>query len=189
MAIQPGKPSKRNSGRTGTRRLTLDQAAARGIESLRDYQRRYGKPAALPPISDGAPSWFTEDLQTIWEEVLAAAPAGAFAQADTPSLVVYCVAIWTHRRLARQMISEDDPMALEPRLRVAASEVHASARALGLRPADRGKIETASPSRSATAAAESTENEFTRFDIVQPDGTRVPHSGLGKRASTSKVNR
>ena len=187
MAIRPSKPSKRNSGRTGARRLTIEQAAARGVESLRDFQRRYGKPAVLPPITDAAPDWFTEDLQTIWHEVLASTSAGALAAADHPVLVAYCIGILTHRRLAQQIITVDDPAALEPRLRAAAVEVRAAARALGLRPVDRGKIEGAAPSR-AVAAANGGENEFEQFDTILPSGERVPYAGAGKRLSTSKAN-
>ena len=140
----------------------------RGIESLRDFQRRYGKPAVMPPITDAAPEWFGEDLQTIWQEVVASTSSGALAAADHPVLVAYCIAILTHRRLAQQIITADDPVALEPRLRAAAVEVRAGARALGLRPVDRGKIEAAAPSRLSPMAADSGENEFARFDIVQP---------------------
>jgi hypothetical protein len=182
LAIKSGNSAKRNSGRTGTRRLTVAEAAARGTQSLSDYQRRYGKPQSLPPLGLDAPSWFTPELTEIWHEIVSSAASGAFAEIDRPCLVGYVVAILTHRRLAMQIATADDPIALENRLRVAATEVRSAARALGLRPADRGKIEPASPVRSTADAAP---NEFLNFDVVNPDGTRTPYTpAAGKRAKT-----
>ena len=186
MALRPIKPTKRNSGRTGTRRLTIAEAEARGVESLRDYQRRYGKPQSLPPLGLDPPAWFTAELTEIWREIVSSATSGAFAEIDRPCLVAYVVAILTHRRLALQIVAAEDPMALENRLRVAATEVRSAARALGLRPADRGKIEPASPMRSTNEAVP---NEFMNFDLINPDGSRTPYAGApGKRAKTSKAS-
>lgn len=131
MTIRSGNLSKRSSGRTGSRRLTLEQTKLLGADAIRDYQRRNGKPQALPPLAEEPPAWFTEPLIAIWQDVLTSAASGAFAGIDHPSLVAYCVAILTHRRLAQQIVAMDDPVALEPRLRAAATEVRAAAKALG----------------------------------------------------------
>src|SRR5215469_13537747 len=62
--FDPPQP-KRNSGRTGRRRLTEAEAALRGQHAMADHRRRYGEQeptTRLPPLPD-PPAWFTAELR------------------------------------------------------------------------------------------------------------------------------
>ena len=81
MSAMDGSPDplkpKRNSGRTGHRRLTAVEAALRGQHAIADHRRRYGNelPAnAIPTL--GPPAWFTPELRAQALEVINANPYG-----------------------------------------------------------------------------------------------------------------
>jgi hypothetical protein len=166
----PNEP-KRNSGRTGRRRLSPAELALREPKAAIDHRRRYGTataPVLSSPLHD-PPAWFTPSLTEIWHNTIAAAAPGALAAIDCHNLAVYCVAVETHRRLAQRLIGEGDPsVELERRVRLAGVELGRSAKALALLPVDRSKIPVTPPVEP---------DEFAQFDTILPDGSRVP-SGI-----------
>jgi hypothetical protein len=169
----PTEP-KRNSGRTGRRRLSPEETALRGNVALAKYNRRYGMPsvAALPALPN-PPAWFTPDLVGIWCDTTASVAPGALSAVDTGNLTAYCLALLSYRRLARELLVEPVPTAaLERRLQLAGIELGRASKVLGIQPADRVKIPAAPVPKEPL-------NELLRFDVILPDGRRVP--GPGKR--------
>src|SRR5215472_8893175 len=96
--------AKRNSGRTGRRRMTAAQAALSGQHAVADHRRRYGQqgPTSVMPALPGPPAWFSPELIEIWRATVGAAPQGMLAGVDYANLIAYCVAVDMHHRLARQ---------------------------------------------------------------------------------------
>src|SRR5215472_15574536 len=70
--------AKRNSGRTGRRRMTAAQAALSGQHAVADHRRRYGQqgPTSVMPALPGPPAWFSPELIEIWRATVGAAPQG-----------------------------------------------------------------------------------------------------------------
>jgi hypothetical protein len=134
---------KRNSGRTGHRRLTEAEVAQRDQHAAADHRRRYGQ--ALPvndmPMPE-PPEWFTPELRTIWHTTLTAAPEGLLRAVDATNLRVLCVAVDLHERLTRQLLESEGPpdADLVRQLRSIGSEVGRSFRILGLNPPERARI-------------------------------------------------
>lgn len=140
----PNEP-KRNSGKTGRRRLTPQQTGLLGPKALADYQRRYGQAPALPPLPE-PPGWFGAELVTIWQNTLAAAAPGSLTALDYDNFAVYCVTVAMYRRLAQRVTSARNPsVELERRLRLAGAELGRASKALGILPGDRIKIPTPPP--------------------------------------------
>jgi hypothetical protein len=143
MPARPNEP-KRNSGKTGRRRLTPEQTALLGPKALADYHRRYGRAPALPPLPE-PPGWFGAELVTIWQNTLAAAAPGSLTALDYDNLAAYCVTVAMYRRLAQRVTGARNPsVELERRLRLAGAELGRASKALGILPADRVKIPTPS---------------------------------------------
>ena len=140
--IEPtGKP-KRNSGRTGPRRLTEAEVAQRDQHAATDHRRRYGQ---LLPINEtpmpAPPDWFNEEQVAIWQRILSAAPPGLLRAVDADNLTVLCNAIALHRWLARKLADEDEPPAeLIQQIRLVGAEVGRASRVLGLNPPERARI-------------------------------------------------
>ena len=94
---------KRNSGRTGRRRLTAAEAALNGPKAAYEHRRLYsdqGPRQPLPTLGE-PPAWFSPALADIWNGILTAAPPGLLAAIDTDNLISYCAAVDSHRRLAQ----------------------------------------------------------------------------------------
>jgi hypothetical protein len=136
-------PTKRNSGRTGPRRLTQEEVAQRGQHAVADHRRRYGQSlptnqTSLPP----PPAWFTAELRSIWAHTLTSAPPGLLHGGDHANLVTFCTAVELQQRLARQLAEQ--PGVPEPelvqQLRLVGSEVGRASKVLGLTPPERARI-------------------------------------------------
>lgn len=140
---------KRTSGRTGRRRLSPAELALLDPKEQRKHARRYGiaaippSPSPLPP----PPSWFNAELRTIWEQIIASAPAGMLAAADHPAAVAYAVAVREHDRLAQRIAVRKNPVPapLARQLRLLATEVRAAASHLGLSIGQRTRISLPPP--------------------------------------------
>jgi hypothetical protein len=146
---------KRNSGRTGRRRLTLAQTAQRGPKAVRDYQRRYrlevvvtGKaepeaPRSADDLRD-PPDWLTAEQKKIWRYIIEAAAPGALPK-NARGLVVSWVTAEDRHRIAE--IALQDP-ALDPHcaalylkiIERSARLMLSLERRLGFSPASRGGI-------------------------------------------------
>ena len=173
---------KRNSGRTGRRRLSPAELAIRDRKAAGDHRRRYGPTTdvvsdKLPP----PPSWFGPELAKIWSEIVATSPPGILTAADHPAVVAYAVAVREHDRLARRIAARKTPTtaALSRQLRLLAAEVRAAGSHLGLSNYQRSRITVPPPPPQEPVSA------FRRFDTILPDGRRVPYAGpspnVGKR--------
>jgi phage terminase small subunit len=144
-ATSDQSPPKRNSGRTGTRRLTQLEVAARDQHAKADHQRRYGTPLAenARPVGE-PPRWFSARQKAIWRETLAGAPPGLLKAGDADNLVVLCTAIELYRRLSRQVadLPEDQlpPVETMQQIRTLGAEIGRASRVLGLNPAERARI-------------------------------------------------
>jgi phage terminase small subunit len=154
---------KRNSGRTGPRRLTAAEVAQRDQHAAADRRRRYGQP--LPVIDMPMPSppdWFTRELRAIWQRTLATAPPGLLRAVDADNLAVLCVAIDLHHRLARQLASsaEIPEPDLIQQLRLVGAEVGRASRVLGLNPSERARIGLPATAEQDTADAWGPLQEF-----------------------------
>jgi hypothetical protein len=106
MVEPPSAPSqpKRNSGRTGRRRMTAAEAALGGQHAVADHRRRYGNGSmapSLPPLPD-PPEWFTSVPIEIWNAAVTAAPPGLLKALDFDNLVAYCVAVEVHAAWRRK---------------------------------------------------------------------------------------
>jgi hypothetical protein len=134
-------------GRNGTRRLTHAEAATRDRHAIAEHQRRYGAPLieSRAPVPD-PPAWFTKELKDIFAATLAGAPPGLLRAGDFENLVTLCLAVLSHRRVAREVIDQDSEAlpqereALERRLRFASSAVGRVSKTLGLTPPERARI-------------------------------------------------
>ena len=135
--------TKRNSGRTGKRRLTEAEVAQRDRQAVADHRRRYGQtlPVAAVPMPP-PPAWFTTEQKAIWQQTLATAPPGLLRAGDADNLAVLAVAIDLHRRLAREVAqtAEIPPADLIQQLRLVGAEVGRASRVLGLNPSERARI-------------------------------------------------
>jgi hypothetical protein len=184
MLARPPNEPKRNSGKTGRRRLCPAELALREPKAAADHARRYGTVAAAVPSSLlGPPGWFTPDLRTTWTRIIEAAPAGMLIAADHPAVVAYALAIFEHDRFARRIALRKTPApaALARQLRLLASEVRAAASHLGLSIYQRTRLALPPPPIEP--------DEFAKFDVILPDGTRVPYALPGvvslKKVQTS----
>jgi hypothetical protein len=180
-ARSPNEP-KRNSGKTGRRRLTPAELALREPKAATDHARRYGTiAAAVPPSLPDPPVWFTPELCLIWTQIIEAAPIGLLTAADHPAVVAYALAIFEHDRLARPVAARKTPAPapLARQLRLLAAEVRAAASHLGLSIYQRTRINLPLPPPAEPV-------EFARFDVILPDGTRVPYERLGGRFKNSQ---
>ena len=126
---------KRNSGRTGRRRLGPAELAIRDRKAAGDHRRRYGPTTSM--VSDKLPpppSWFGPELAEIWREIVATSPPGILTAADHPAVVAYAVAVREHDRLAQRIARRKTPTTapLSRQLRLLAQEVRAAATHLGL---------------------------------------------------------
>ena len=154
---------KRNSGRTGPRRLTAAEVAQRDQHAIADRRRRYGHPL---PVTDAAmpapPGWFTPAQTAIWQRTLATAPPGLLRAVDADNLAVLCVAIDLHHRLARQVAGsvELPTPDLIQQLRLVGAEVGRASRVLGLNPAERARIGLPATPEKDTADAWGPLQEF-----------------------------
>jgi hypothetical protein len=177
----PNEP-KRNSGKTGRRRLTPAELALREPKAAADHARRYGTIAAAVPLClPDPPRWFTAELRTTWTQIIEAAPIGMLTAADHPSIVAYALAIFEHDRFARRIAARKNPASapLARQLRLLAAEVRAAASHLGLSIYQRTRINLPLPPPGEP-------DEFARFDVILPDGTRVPYDKLGGRFKNSQ---
>ena len=134
----PGLP-KRNSGRTGRRRLSEAEVVLRGPQALAKHRARHGRPIAAGNPVPPAPAWFTAPMLTIWHDVLVTAPDGVLHQADYANLVVLVRAIHAHNTLAAAWLAYQTaeppmlpPPELERRVRLAGAEVNRASTVLGL---------------------------------------------------------
>jgi hypothetical protein len=126
---------KRNSGRTGRRRLSPAELALREPKAATDHARRYGAiAAAVPSPLPDPPGWFTPELCLIWTQILEAAPIGMLTAIDYPAITAYAVAIREYDRLGRRIAARKTPTPapLTRQLRLLAAEVRAAASHLGL---------------------------------------------------------
>src|SRR5271165_6915790 len=100
---------KRNSGRSGPRRLTEAEVAQRDRQAAADHRRRYGRPL---PVNDApmprSPAWFTTEQIAIWQRILVTAPPGLLRAGDADNLAVLCAAIDLHQRLTRKLAATVD---------------------------------------------------------------------------------
>jgi phage terminase small subunit len=169
-------------GRTGRRRHSEAEARFIGPKALGQHKRLYGERPPLPPLPD-PPEWFTPSLAEIWQNTLAAAAPGALVALDYDNLTAYCVAAETYRRLAQRLTgSPDPPVELERRVRLAGAELGRASKALGILPADRVKIP------AAPHQPEGPQSELMRFDMILPDGRRIPYTPPGKRRNTAQTS-
>jgi len=164
---------KRNSGRTGRRRLTAAEAALNGPKAAYEHRRLYsdqGPRQPLPTLGE-PPAWFSPALADIWNGILTAAPPGLLAAIDTDNLISYCAAVDSHRRLAQAAAvlqpGELLPERLERRLRVAGAAVAQAAKALALQPYDRNRLVLPAPAPEPGSAIIP---EGLRHLIVLPGG-------------------
>jgi hypothetical protein len=138
---------KRNSGRTGQRRLTEAEVAQRDKQAVADHRRRYGEPLVenTSPMPN-PPTWFTKELKDILAATLAGAPPDLLQAGDFENLVTLCLAVRTHRQVAKEMLAQSadalpaEREALERRLRFASSAVGRISKTLGLTPPERARI-------------------------------------------------
>jgi hypothetical protein len=159
-------------GRTGRRRYSEAEARLIGPKAAYEHKRLYGDaPApAWSPLSD-PPGWFSPDLLGIWHDTIAAAAPGSLAAIDHANLVAFCGTVLTHQRLSQRLAGEGDPSAeLERRVRLAGVELGRASKVLGIQPVDRSKIPVTPPVEF---------DEFAAFDVILPDGTRMPHPRTG----------
>jgi phage terminase small subunit len=143
MITEIATKPKRNSGRTGKRRLTAAEIAQRDQHAVADRRRRYGRPLPVNelPMPD-PPKWFTSVLRGIWHTTLTTAPAGLLRAVDATNLAVLCVAVELHQRLAQQLIEAPGPpdADLVRQVRMIGAEVGRASRVLGLNPSERARI-------------------------------------------------
>jgi hypothetical protein len=158
---------KRNSGRTGNRRLTAAEVAQRDQHAVADHLRRYGAPlientAPMP----GPPAWFSRELKDIFIATLAGAPPGLLRAGDFENLVTLANAVLVHRHVAQEMwaqapdASPQEREALERRLRFASSAVGRISKTLGLTPPERARIGL------PVATDKDTSDQWTPFPTV-----------------------
>jgi hypothetical protein len=177
MSTPPHEP-KRNSGRTGRRRLSPAELAVRDPQATIDHVRRYGvasTAAAGSPALPGPPAWFTPELWAIWVQIIEAAPIGMLTAADHPAVVAYALTVFEHDRLARAIVADTSPPSavLSRQLRLLAGELRSAATHLGLSVYQRSRLAPPPPLDEP--------DEFARFDLILADGTRVPHNKTGGR--------
>jgi hypothetical protein len=147
MALPPPAAPKRNSGRTGRRRLTEGEAALRGPKMLHEHHRLYGlaigSGGSMPP----PPAWFTEPMVKLWDEVIFAAPAGVLHRVDYQNVVVLVGAMHRHSVLLAAWLEYQvatppmlPPSDLERRVRLAGAEINRASAILGLVPVRRSGV-------------------------------------------------
>jgi hypothetical protein len=168
MTAPPPSPPKRNSGRTGRRRMSETEAVFRGPKALYDHRRNHGRPIGAGNPMPPAPAWFTAPMRTIWDDVLATAPPGVLHQADYANLVVLVRAIHAHNTLAAAWLAYQTaeppmlpPAELERRVRLAGAEVNRASTVLGL---TAGRHLPGAPAEPAPAEA----NPHLAFRVIRP---------------------
>jgi hypothetical protein len=159
---------KRNSGRTGRRRMTEAEAAFRGPEALRKHRARHGRPVGPGNPMPDPPEWFSPALLAIWHETLATAPARRLHAADRARLIVLVVAVHQHHTASATWLSYQmteppipAPAEVERRMRTAAALVLQASEIMGLSWRAREGTLPAAPD----AAVE--ENPHMRFRLIK----------------------
>jgi phage terminase small subunit len=144
-------PPKRNSGRTGHRRLTAAEAAMRG--DARHHRLRYGTAPTAAALTTGLlpaaapPAWLDSEEAEAWARIIADAPSGLLKATDSDLVAALAEAVVRHRRavLAHRKLAKrtSDEAVMAPRrnaIRAALRDMLAVASTLCLPPGYRSRL-------------------------------------------------